>query len=70
MKKAKKLSSQHAVTGDPGQEVTLALSGRLALDNLSLLTAEMQARLRELRPAGLTIDWPEWTTWTAPGPWP
>jgi phospholipid/cholesterol/gamma-HCH transport system permease protein len=58
MNHAKKLSAQHAigVTGEPGQEVTLALSGRLALDNLSILTAELQTRLEQLRPAGLTVD--------------
>ena len=58
MKHAKKLPAQHAigVTGEPGQEITLALSGRLALDNLSALEAELQARLEQLRPAGLTVD--------------
>jgi phospholipid/cholesterol/gamma-HCH transport system permease protein len=55
---ARKLRAQHAigVTGEPGQEITLSLSGRLALDNLSALEAELQARLQELRPAGLTVD--------------
>ena len=58
MKHAKKLPAQHAigVTGEPGQEITLALSGRLALDNLSALQAELQSRLEQLRPAGLTVD--------------
>ncbi len=58
MKPAKKLLARHAigVKGEPGQEITLALSGRLALDNLSALQAELQSRLEQLRPAGLTVD--------------
>ncbi|MCX5888781.1 MAG: MlaE family lipid ABC transporter permease subunit [Deltaproteobacteria bacterium] len=58
MKPAKKLPAQHAigVKGEPGQEITLTLSGRLALDNLSALQAELQSRLEQLRPAGLTVD--------------
>ena len=58
MKHAKDPAARHAigVTGEPGQEVTLALSGRLALDNLSALQAELEARLEQLRPAGLTVD--------------
>jgi phospholipid/cholesterol/gamma-HCH transport system permease protein len=58
MKHGKNLAARHAigVTGEPGQEITLALSGRLALDNLSALEAELQSRLEQLRPAGLTVD--------------
>ncbi len=58
MKHGKNLPARHAigVTGEPGQEITLALSGRLALDNLSAMEAELQSRLEQLRPAGLTVD--------------
>ena len=58
MKKATKAQSHHAiqVAGEPGREITLALSGRLALDSLSLLAAEIQAQMRQLSPAGLTVD--------------
>jgi phospholipid/cholesterol/gamma-HCH transport system permease protein len=58
MNKAKKLPSPPtiSVAGEPGREITLTLSGRLALDTLSALEAEIQKRLRELRPAGLTLD--------------
>ncbi len=42
--------------GEPGGEIILALSGRLALDHLSRLTADFKAQLEQLRPAGLTID--------------
>ncbi|MFI5330884.1 MAG: MlaE family lipid ABC transporter permease subunit [Desulfobaccales bacterium] len=58
MKHGKNLAAQHAigVTGEPGQEIILALSGRLALDNLSALEAELQSRLEQLRPTGLTVD--------------
>ena len=58
MKHGKDLAARHAigVTGEPGQEITLALSGRLALDNLSALQAELEAQLEQLRPAGLTVD--------------
>jgi phospholipid/cholesterol/gamma-HCH transport system permease protein len=58
MKHASKPPAQHAIgiTGEPGQEITLALSGRLALDNLSALQAELQSRVEQLRPAGLTVD--------------
>jgi len=34
----------------------LAVSGRLALDNLQAFSSEVQARLREMRPAALTVD--------------
>jgi phospholipid/cholesterol/gamma-HCH transport system permease protein len=58
MKKAIPPQPLHAVkvAGEPGQEVTLALSGRLALDTLSLLTAEVQPLMGKLKPAGLTVD--------------
>jgi phospholipid/cholesterol/gamma-HCH transport system permease protein len=58
MTKAAKLPAPYAIkaAGEPGREVTLALSGRLALDNLSLLTSELQEQLRLMQPAGLTID--------------
>ena len=44
------------MTGEPGREITLAVSGRLALDNLRALEGEMQALLGKMRPAGLTVD--------------
>ena len=58
MKKASKPLPPHAinVTGAPGREVTLAISGRVALDDLRRFTDEVQARLREMRPAALIVD--------------
>ena len=58
MDQAKKSSLQHAIraTGEPGQEITLTLSGRLTLENLSPLAAELQELWRRLHPAGLTVD--------------
>jgi phospholipid/cholesterol/gamma-HCH transport system permease protein len=58
MKKAKKAASAPtiSVAGEAGREVTLTLSGRLALDNLNILNTLIQARLQKLRPAGLTLD--------------
>ena len=58
MDQAKKPSSQPAIraTGEPGQEITLTLSGRLTLENLSPLAAELQELWRRLHPAGLTVD--------------
>jgi phospholipid/cholesterol/gamma-HCH transport system permease protein len=44
------------VSGDKGKHVTLAVSGRVALDNLHAFTSEIQARLREMTPASLTLD--------------
>ena len=45
-----------AVRGEFGQHVTLAVSGRVALDNLKAFTSEVQARLYALTPTHLTID--------------
>ncbi len=58
MKKATKAQPHHGlkVAGEPGREITLALSGRLALDDLSLVTADLQAQMQQLSPAGLTVD--------------
>jgi phospholipid/cholesterol/gamma-HCH transport system permease protein len=58
MKKALKLHPPPSVgvAGQPGREITLTLSGRLALDTLSALETEIQKRLQELRPAELTLD--------------
>jgi len=58
MDHAKKLPSQHAIraTGEPGQEITLTLSGRLTLENLNPLAAELQGLWPRLHPAGLTVD--------------
>ena len=44
------------VSGDQGQQVTLAISGRVALDSLRAFTTEVQDRLREMRPAAVTVD--------------
>ena len=44
------------VTGDRGQDVTLAVSGRVALDDLKEFNAEMETRVRDLYPATLTVD--------------
>jgi len=44
------------VSGDKGKNVTFAISGRVALDNLQAFTTEVQARLREMIPAALTVD--------------
>jgi len=58
MKKATKAQPHHVlkVTGEPGREITLSLSGRLALDDLSLLSADLQAQMRQMSPAGLLVD--------------
>lgn len=44
------------VSGDQGRQVTFAVSGRVALDNLHAFTSEVQARFREMIPATLTVD--------------
>jgi phospholipid/cholesterol/gamma-HCH transport system permease protein len=44
------------VSGDQGRQVTIAVSGRVALDNLQAFTSEVQARFREMIPATLTVD--------------
>ncbi|MGB8991817.1 MAG: MlaE family lipid ABC transporter permease subunit [Desulfobaccales bacterium] len=44
------------VQGDRGQHLTLAISGRLALDNLQAFNSEVQAVLQKMIPAGLTVD--------------
>jgi phospholipid/cholesterol/gamma-HCH transport system permease protein len=44
------------VRGERGQHVTLAISGRLALDNLHAFTSEIQALLTKQIPAGLSVD--------------
>jgi phospholipid/cholesterol/gamma-HCH transport system permease protein len=44
------------VSGDQGRQVTFAVSGRVALDNLKAFTSEVQARFREMIPATLTVD--------------
>jgi len=45
-----------SLTGSKGAAVTLALSGRVALENLRALGAELEARLGEASPAGFTVD--------------
>jgi phospholipid/cholesterol/gamma-HCH transport system permease protein len=51
-------SRGHTITvqGESGQQVTLAISGRVALGNLQEFTSEVQARLHPLTPARLTVD--------------
>jgi len=44
------------VRDDGGQHVTLAVSGRIALDSLHGFTSEVQALLAKQSPAGLTVD--------------
>jgi phospholipid/cholesterol/gamma-HCH transport system permease protein len=58
MKGTIKPQSQYAISasGEPGREVTLAFSGRLALDNLRLVEIEIEALLQRMHPAGLTVD--------------
>jgi phospholipid/cholesterol/gamma-HCH transport system permease protein len=41
---------------EKGREMTLALSGRVALENLGALESEIQERLGEVGPARLTLD--------------
>jgi phospholipid/cholesterol/gamma-HCH transport system permease protein len=44
------------VSGDKGKQVTFAVSGRVALDNLESFISETQARFRKMIPAHLTVD--------------
>jgi phospholipid/cholesterol/gamma-HCH transport system permease protein len=44
------------VRGEKGQNVTFAISGRLALDNLQVFHSEVQTLLQKLIPAALTVD--------------
>jgi phospholipid/cholesterol/gamma-HCH transport system permease protein len=44
------------VRGEKGQNVTFAISGRLALDNLQVFHSEVQTFLQKLIPAALTVD--------------
>ncbi|MEW6387149.1 MAG: MlaE family lipid ABC transporter permease subunit [Thermodesulfobacteriota bacterium] len=44
------------VTGDRGRDVILAVSGRVALDDLKEFRAELETRLRDLYPTALTVD--------------
>jgi phospholipid/cholesterol/gamma-HCH transport system permease protein len=44
------------ITGSQGKDVTLAVSGRVALGNLKAFSAEMQTTLRNLSPPSLTVD--------------
>lgn len=45
-----------AVRGERGQHLVLAISGRLALDNLPAFDAEIRDFLKEMIPASLTVD--------------
>jgi phospholipid/cholesterol/gamma-HCH transport system permease protein len=44
------------VRGEKGQQITLAVSGRLALDNLQAFNLEVQALLQKLTPTTLKVD--------------
>jgi phospholipid/cholesterol/gamma-HCH transport system permease protein len=44
------------VEGEKGKDITLSLSGRLALDNLGAFEPQMEAHLTQLAPARLTVD--------------
>ena len=44
------------VEGQPGREVLLALSGRIALDNVNDLLTELRAFLERMSPAKLEVD--------------
>ena len=44
------------VSGEKGQHVTFAVSGRIALDNLPSVIFELQERLQKMVPATLTVD--------------
>lgn len=44
------------IEGEKGGEVTFYLSGRVAMDNLSVLIAEIQERKAEISPSRLTVD--------------
>lgn len=58
MKKAREQRKNYTLSlaGEEGTAVTLSISGRIALENLGALGAEIQERLRELRPARFTVD--------------
>jgi phospholipid/cholesterol/gamma-HCH transport system permease protein len=45
-----------AVSGNRGQHITFAISGRLALDNLQAFNSEVQTLLGQMVPATLTIN--------------
>jgi phospholipid/cholesterol/gamma-HCH transport system permease protein len=44
------------VRGEKGQRLTLAISGRLALDNLYSFNAEVETLFQKMIPAALTVD--------------
>jgi phospholipid/cholesterol/gamma-HCH transport system permease protein len=44
------------VRGEKGQRLTLAISGRLALDNLQVFDSEVQNLFQKMIPAALTVD--------------
>jgi phospholipid/cholesterol/gamma-HCH transport system permease protein len=44
------------VRGERGKNLTLAISGRLALDNLHAFDSNVQALLQQMIPAALTVD--------------
>jgi phospholipid/cholesterol/gamma-HCH transport system permease protein len=58
MKDPSRLPKGHTITvrDDGGRHLTLAVSGRIALDSLHGFTSEIQALLRKQSSAGLTLD--------------
>ena len=58
MKKAMQQGKDYliSVAGERGTGVTLSISGRVALENLSALGFDIQERLKEVSPAKLTVD--------------
>jgi phospholipid/cholesterol/gamma-HCH transport system permease protein len=44
------------VSGDKGRHLTLAITGRLALDNLQAFNSEVQALVQQMVPAALTVN--------------
>ncbi|MFZ5449327.1 MAG: ABC transporter permease [Thermodesulfobacteriota bacterium] len=44
------------VQGEKGRQVTFAVSGRIALDNLKAFTTQVQGLIQKLIPAALTVD--------------
>jgi phospholipid/cholesterol/gamma-HCH transport system permease protein len=58
MKSLRAPGQGHTVTvsGEPGKQVTLAVSGRVALDNLRAFTTAVKGHLRKMKPAVVIVD--------------
>ena len=54
--KAQKADYTLSVTGRQGAAVSIAVSGRVALDSLQALMAEVRAVLRDQAPSQVTVD--------------